>query len=194
MRWLYGSLNILWHRLLWDGNENWPLPALWPLLSFPNLLVYWVQHFDSIIFRTWNSSAGIPSPPLALFIVMLPNAHWVQTPGCLALGEWLWLSGSWRSFLYSSSVYSCYLLISSDSVRPIPFLSFILPIFASWYFQCSWRDLCSFPLYCFPLFLCIDHLGRLSYLSWLFFGLCIQMDIFFLFSYAFSFSCSLSYL
>ena len=26
-------------------------------------------------FRTWNSSAGIPSPPLALFIVMLPKAH-----------------------------------------------------------------------------------------------------------------------
>ena len=23
---------------LWDWNENWPLPVLWPLLSFPNLL------------------------------------------------------------------------------------------------------------------------------------------------------------
>ena len=35
---------------LWDCNENWPFPVLWPLLSFPNLLVYWVQHFQSIIF------------------------------------------------------------------------------------------------------------------------------------------------
>ena len=35
---------------LWDWNENWPFPVLWPLLSFPNLLVYWVQHFHSIIF------------------------------------------------------------------------------------------------------------------------------------------------
>ena len=26
------------------------LPVLWPLLSFPNLLAYWVQHFHSIIF------------------------------------------------------------------------------------------------------------------------------------------------
>ena len=26
-------------------------------------------------FRIWNSSAGIPSPPLALFIVILPKAH-----------------------------------------------------------------------------------------------------------------------
>ena len=48
---------------------------------------------------------------------------WVITP-------W-WLSGSLRSFLYSSSVYSCHLfLISSGSVRSILFLSFIKPIFA----------------------------------------------------------------
>ena len=35
---------------LWDWNENWPFPVLWPLLSFPNLLAYLVQHFNSIIF------------------------------------------------------------------------------------------------------------------------------------------------
>ena len=131
---LYSILNIVWHCLFGDWNENWPSPVLWPLLSFPNLLAYWVKHFHSIIsFRIWNSSTGIPSPPLALFVVMLPKAHltlhsrmsgsrWVITP--------LWLSGSWRSFLYSSSVYSCHLfLISSASVRSIPFLSFIKPIF-----------------------------------------------------------------
>ena len=27
---------------LWDWNENWPFPVLWPLLSFPNLLTYCV--------------------------------------------------------------------------------------------------------------------------------------------------------
>ena len=91
--------------------------------------------FTAPSFRIWNSSTGIPSPPLALFVVMLPKAHltshsrmpssrwvWVITPS--------WLSGSWRSFLYSSSVYSYHLLISSASVRSIPFLSFIKPIFA----------------------------------------------------------------
>ena len=41
------------------------------------------------------------------------------------------ITGSWGSFLYSSSVYSCHLfLISSACVRSIPFLSFIEPIFA----------------------------------------------------------------
>ena len=41
-----------------------------------------------------------------------------------------WLYGSWRSFLHGSSVYSCHFLISSASVRCMPFLSFIEPIFA----------------------------------------------------------------
>ena len=46
--------------LLWDWNENWAFPVLWLLLSFPNLLAYWVQHFHSIIFQdlkelNWNS-------------------------------------------------------------------------------------------------------------------------------------------
>ena len=39
-----------------------------------------------------------------------------------------------------------------------------------WHLQFSWRDLSSFPFYCFPLFLCTDHWGRLSYLSLPFFG------------------------
>ena len=90
--------------------------------------------FTASTFRIWNRSTGIPLPPLALLVVMLSKAHftshsrmsgsrWVITP--------LWLSGSWRSFLYSSSVYSHHLfLISSASVRSIPFLSFIVPIFA----------------------------------------------------------------
>ena len=36
---------------LWDWNLNWPFLVLWSLLSFPNLLAYWVQHFNSIIFE-----------------------------------------------------------------------------------------------------------------------------------------------
>ena len=40
----------------------------------------------------------------------------------------MWLSGLWRSLLYSSSVFSCHLfLISSPSVRSIPFLTYIEP-------------------------------------------------------------------
>ena len=87
-----------------------------------------------VSFRIWNSSAGIPSPPLALFIVMLSKAHLTSHPR-MSGSRWVittsWLSGSWRSVLYSSSVYSCHLfLISSAYVRSILFLSFIELIFA----------------------------------------------------------------
>ena len=84
-------------------------------------------------FRTRNSSTGILSPPLALFVVILPKAHltlhsrtsgsrWVITPS--------WLSGSWRSFLYSS-MHSChvswYLLLLLGPYRLCPLLSPSLP-------------------------------------------------------------------
>ena len=65
---------------------------------------------------------------------MLPKAH-LTSHSRVAGSRWVitpfWLSGSWRSFLYSFSVYFCHLfLISSASVRSVPFLSFIEPIFA----------------------------------------------------------------
>ena len=80
--------------------------------------------------RIWNSSAGILSPPLPWFIVMLPKAY-LSLHSSVSGSRWvitsLWLSGSWRSF----SVHSCHLfLISSASFRSISFLSFIVPIFA----------------------------------------------------------------
>ena len=89
--------------------------------------------FTASSFRIWNSSAEIPSALLALLVVMLPKAQltshsrmsgstWVATP--------LWLSGSLRPFLYSSSVYSFHVFLrSSASVRSILFLSFSVPIF-----------------------------------------------------------------
>ena len=86
---------------LWDWNENGPFPVLWPLLSFPNLLACWVQHFHSIIFRIWNISNGIPSSPLALFIVMLPKAH-LTLHSRIAGSRWViapsWLSGCGNLF------------------------------------------------------------------------------------------------
>ena len=99
--------------------------------------ICWHIEYSTFIassFRIWYNSTGIPLAPLALFILILPKAHltlhsrmsgglWMVTP--------LWLCGSWRYFLYSSSVCSGHLfLISSASVRSIPSLSFIMLIFA----------------------------------------------------------------
>ena len=82
--------------------------------------------FIASSFRIWNSSTGIPSLPLALFVVMLPKAH-------LALGEWSYHCGylGQGALVLYSSVYSCPLFFMfSASVWSIPFLSFIVPIFA----------------------------------------------------------------
>ena len=86
---------------LWDWNGNWLFPVLWPLLTFPNLLAYWASTFTASSSRIWNTSTGIPSPTLALFVVMLYKTHltshsrmsgsrWVITPS--------WLTGSWSFF------------------------------------------------------------------------------------------------
>ena len=119
-----GSPASVWAGLpipfLWDWNENWPFPVLWPLLSFQICWHSECSTFTVSSFRIWISSTLIPSPPLALFIVMLPKATWLHIPGCLALGEWSHHCGylGHDLFLYSSSVYSCHLfLISSASVR-----------------------------------------------------------------------------
>ena len=55
-------------------------------------------------FSIWNSSTGIVSPPLDLFIVMLSKHTWFRIPGCLALGEW----SHYRGYLVLWG-YSCYL-------------------------------------------------------------------------------------
>ena len=150
--------------------------------------------FTASSFRIWNNSTGIPSPLQALLIVMLHKAHltshsrmsgsrWVITP--------LWLSGLWRSFLYSSSVYYFRLfLISSASVRSISVL-----YWAHLYMKCSLgisnflEEISSLShsivfLYFFAL---ITERGFLISPCY-YLELCIQMDISFLFSFAFHFS------
>ena len=69
-----------------NWNENWLFPVLWPLLNFPNLLAYWVLTSTASSFRIWNSSAGVPSPPLALFTVVLPKTHFSLVKPHLTLG------------------------------------------------------------------------------------------------------------
>ena len=44
--------------------------------------------FTASSFRICNSSAGIPSPPLALFVVMLPKAH-LTSPSRMSGSRWM---------------------------------------------------------------------------------------------------------
>ena len=64
--------------------------------------------FIASSYSIWNSSTGIPLPPLALFVVMLSKAH-LSSHSRMSGSRWVtkpsWSSGSWRYFLYSSSVF-----------------------------------------------------------------------------------------
>ena len=152
-------------------------------------------------FRIWNSSTGVPSPPLALLVVMLPKAcltshsrmsgsRWVITP--------FWLSGSWRSFLYRCSVYSCHLfLISSASVSPYLFCHLLCPFLHKMFLGITnfleESSSLSHSIVFFYFFALITEEVFLISPSYSL-EFCIHMGISFLFSFAFHFSCFLSYL
>ena len=120
-------------------------------------------------FRILNSLVGILLPPLALPVVMLPKTH--LTPGCPALDEWPHHRGYPSHWDFSGTVLLCILLchlflISSVSVKSLSFLSFTMPILA-WNLDISnfLEEISSLPHSIFsPLFLCIVHLRRPSYL------------------------------
>ena len=148
------------------------------------------------LYRAVPSLAAENIINLISVLTMCRVFSWVVGRGCLLwpvhfLGKTLLDYSSLRAFVYSSSVYSCHFLISFASGRSMPFLSFIVPIFA-WNVpllsQISWRDLSSFPFYFFPLFFCIVHLRKCSYLSLLFSGTLHSVE------YIFPFLLSLSLL
>ena len=101
---------------VWDWNENWPFPVLWPLPSVPKCWHIECSIYIASSYRYWNSSVGIPLPPLAFFAVTLPKAH-LTSYSRISGSRWgitpSWLSGSLKSFSYSSSVYSCHLFLVS---------------------------------------------------------------------------------
>ena len=95
VRWVQfcSSLSILWHclslglewKLFQSCGHCWVFQICWH--------IEW-STFTASSFRIWKSSTRSPSPPLALFRVMLPKAHltshsitsgsrWVITPSWL---------------------------------------------------------------------------------------------------------------
>ena len=65
--------------LFQSGGHCWVFQTCWHIEC---------STFTASSFRIWNNSTGIPSPPLALFVVVLPKVTWFHIPGCLALREW----------------------------------------------------------------------------------------------------------
>ena len=201
---LCGSLNILWHclslpffgigmktDLFQSCNHCWVFQICWHIEC---------STFTASSFRIWNISAGIPPFPLALFVVMIPKAYLTSYSRMSRSRRVImpsWLSASLR-FLYSS-VYSCHLLISSVSFQSILFLSFVEPIF-TWSVHLVrlifLKRSLVFHILLFSSFCALIHLS----VHWFLISpcysleLCIEVGIYFLFSFALCFSSFLSYL
>jgi len=84
--WAFFGIAFLWDWNQTDLFQSWVFQICWHIEC---------STFTASSFRIWNSSTGIPLPPLALFIVMLPKAHltwqsrmsgsrWVITPPWLS--------------------------------------------------------------------------------------------------------------
>ena len=103
--WVECNCAVVWAffgiTFLWDWNETdicrscghgWVFQICWHIEC---------GTFPASSFRIWNTSTGIPSPPLALFVVMLPKAH-LTSHSRMSDYRWvitsLWLSGSLNLF------------------------------------------------------------------------------------------------
>ena len=87
--WIFSSTSFLrgW-------NENW----LFSLSHCSVFQICWHINCSTLTvasLRNWNSSAGIPSPPLALFAVMLPKAH-LTSHSTMSSSRWV-ITPSWLS-------------------------------------------------------------------------------------------------
>ena len=86
--WTFFGIAFLWH---W--KENWPFPVLWRLLSFPNLLAYWVQHYlwfslvwfsRSVVSKSLrphglqHARLPCPSPTPGAYSNSCPLSQWCQ--------------------------------------------------------------------------------------------------------------------
>ena len=129
---LCNSLNILWHCL--SLGLEWKLTFSSPVASaefskFADILGVALSQHHLLRFEIAQLEFHHLHYLCSKWFFL--RSTWLQTPGCLALGEWShhMVTGAMKIFLYSSSMYSCHLfVISSASFWSIPFLSFIVLI------------------------------------------------------------------
>ena len=156
---------------LWEWNENW----LFPVDFFQSYGHCWLfqicwyiecSTFTASSFRRWNST-GIPSPPLALFVVMLPKAH---------LTSHSRMSGS------RVSDHTIMIMWVMKIFFVQFFCVFLPPLLNIFCFEISSLSLFVIFLYFFALFAEEGFLISPCYSL----ELCTQMGISFLFSFAFT--------
>ena len=127
--WVFFGIAFLWIGMKTDVSQScdhcWVFQICWHIEC---------NTFTASSFRIWNSSTRIPSPPLALFVVMFSKAHltshsrmsgsrWVITP--------LWLSRSLLSLLWIHFHVVCLFPLHLFGFLHFYFVPSIVPYFSA---------------------------------------------------------------
>ena len=197
---LCGSLTILWHclsfRLEWKLTFSSPM-ATAEFSKFTGNVE--CSMFTALSFRIWNSFSGIPSPPLALFIVMLPKVHSTSHSRMSGyIGEW----SHHCDCLGHDDLFCTFLCIFATSFKYLLLVPYhFCPLFSHLCMKCSVgisefleevSSLSHSVVFLYFLALITEEGFLISPCCSL--ELCIQVGIPFLFSFAFHFSSFHSYL
>ena len=172
---LCGSLNILWDclslglewKLTFSSGHCWVFKICWHIEG---------SIFTASSFRICDST-GIPSPPLALFIVMLPKT--CLTSQSRMSGSRSVITPSWSSWVVKIFFVQFFCVLLPPLLNIFCFCSvhtISVLYWAQLCMKCSLgisnflEEISSLSHSTAFLFLCTDHWGRLSYSSLLFFG------------------------
>ena len=121
--WWTGRSGVLQSMGLQRVGHDWVTELNWTECST----------FTASFLRIWNSSTGIPSPPLALFVVMLPKAY-LTLHSRMSGSRWVWTIipswllrhyAKWNKPVTKRKYYMIPFIWSINSVYmsiPIPFL------------------------------------------------------------------------
>ena len=108
--WPFFRIAFLWDWMKTDLSQScghcWVFQICWHIEC---------STFTASSSRIWNSSTGISSPPLALFVVMFLKSMfptWLPNPGRLGLGEWSHHRG-YLGHLYLFCIVLCILATTS---------------------------------------------------------------------------------
>ena len=116
--------------------------------------------FTASSFRIWNRTARIPSPPLVLFVVLLPKAHLTshsRMSGCSWVTTPLWIC---RSLIPFCIVLLCFYLFN---LLIVGCATLAIYLFISWSLRAFWSVLlCFYLFYLFILFVALCGLSLVA--------------------------------
>jgi len=161
---IFSSTTVQRHQFfgiafLWDWNENWPFPVLWPLLSFPNLLAYWV--LAPLLHGKWWGGGG--GGEVVTDFLFLGSKITADGEGSHETRRWLLLGK--KAMTNLDSVLKSRHIILSTKVHIVKAMVFPVVMYGceSWTIKKAERQrIDAFELWCWRRFLKVPWTARRS--------------------------------